>query len=82
MHIFVIITAVIAAHNVANQTGKITFVGVCVPREFLIASTVVGISCKDAVFNIINIAIEFEIVRIYNRMRSVWEVGHGNRTSS
>ena len=62
MHIFVMITAVNAAHIVANQTGNNIWVALFEPIEFRIAITVVGISCNEAVFITINIAIELEIV--------------------
>ena len=56
---FVTKIPITAATIVAIQTGKIIFVGLFEPNEFLIAITVVGIICKDAVFITINITIEF-----------------------
>ena len=65
MQIFVIIIAVIAATIVTIQTGNIIFVGLFDPIEFLIANTVVGMSCSDAVLITINIAIEFETLSFF-----------------
>lgn len=51
---------VTAAHIVAIHTGKIIAVGLLEPSEFLIAITVVGIICIDAVFKTIKVAIELD----------------------
>lgn len=56
--ILAVIIATNAAENVATHTGKIILVGFVEFKEALIDITVVGISCKDAVFSRTNIAIE------------------------
>ena len=58
INILAVTIATNAAENVAIHTGKIILVGFVEFKEALIDITVVGISCKDAVFNKTSIAIE------------------------
>ena len=48
---FVIIIPTAPAQIVENHTGKIIFVGLVDPSDDLIAIIVVGITCKEEVFN-------------------------------
>ena len=56
---FVAVIPAIAAQIVAIHTGNTILVGFFEFIELLIAITVVGIICNDAVFNTINVIIEF-----------------------
>ena len=57
---------VIAAAIVAPHTGIIMLVALVEFNDALIAITVVGINCKDAVFKTINIAIELDTVSFFS----------------
>ena len=55
----------IAAQIVDIQTGTIMFDALLAPKELLIAITVVGINCIDAVFNIIKVIISLVIFPLF-----------------